>query len=244
MTKRAGHTTTIPELYDPGIGRNLAHRDRHGIVGFQKRTRTCCIRPEALRDRIAHTCIPAAFLLQNYCNSSTGSQTNPVAVAANQSFTYDNLDRLTSYSPSGTDQIYAYDASGNRTRLTIGSSTYNDAIDPASNRLSSINGPTPAKSNLYDAAGNLTNDGTVQYGYSDRGRMASSTTSSGAFTYLSNALGQRVVKNGPTTVLPTGTARYVYDESGHVLGEYDGTGLPIQETVYLGDTPVAVLMRP
>jgi YD repeat-containing protein len=151
---------------------------------------------------------------------------------------------LTGFAPSGTDQAYAYDASGNRTSLTIGTTPYSYVIDPASNKLTSTTGPTPAKSNQYDAAGNLTKDGTNQYGYSDRGRMASSTTGSGNFTYLYNALGQRVVKNGPTSVLPTGTARYVYDEAGHLLGEYQGTGLPIQESVYIGDTPVAVLIGP
>ena len=184
---------------------------------------------------------PASRITAFIHADATGSQTNPVAVAANQSFTYDNVDRLTSYTPSGTDQVYAYDGASNRTSLTVGTTTYTDAIDPTSNRLTSTTGPAPAKSNLYDPAGNLTNDGTNQYGYSDRGRMATSTTSTGAFTYLYNALGQRVVKNGPTAVLPAGTVRYVYDEAGHVLGEYSGAGAPIQETVYLGDTPVAVL---
>jgi RHS repeat-associated protein len=34
---------------------------------------------------------------------------------------------------------------------------------------------------------------------------------------------------------------YVYDEAGHLLGEYDAAGKVIQQTVYLGDVPVAVL---
>ena len=38
-----------------------------------------------------------------------------------------------------------------------------------------------------------------------------------------------------------GTVLYAYDEAGHVLGEYDGTGTLIEETVWLGDTPVATL---
>jgi hypothetical protein len=33
----------------------------------------------------------------------------------------------------------------------------------------------------------------------------------------------------------------VYDEGGHLLGEYDGSGALIQETIWLGDTPVATL---
>ncbi|MGI4847103.1 MAG: RHS repeat-associated core domain-containing protein [Janthinobacterium lividum] len=34
---------------------------------------------------------------------------------------------------------------------------------------------------------------------------------------------------------------YVYDDQQHLLGEYDPTGQAIQETVYLDDTPIAVL---
>lgn len=36
------------------------------------------------------------------------------------------------------------------------------------------------------------------------------------------------------------TSYYVYDESGHVIGEYDANGNPVQEHIYLGDRPVAV----
>jgi hypothetical protein len=38
-----------------------------------------------------------------------------------------------------------------------------------------------------------------------------------------------------------GTVLYAYDEAGHLLGEYDGTGTLIEETVWLGDIPVATL---
>lgn len=37
------------------------------------------------------------------------------------------------------------------------------------------------------------------------------------------------------------TSYYIYDESGHVIGEYDANGNPVQEHVYLGDRPVAVV---
>jgi len=39
------------------------------------------------------------------------------------------------------------------------------------------------------------------------------------------------------------TAYYIYDESGHVIGEYDQNGNPVQEHVYLGDRPVAVVQN-
>ncbi len=56
-------------------------------------------------------------------------------------------------------------------------------------------------------------------------------------TLIYNALGQRIETSGGAS----GTALYAYDEAGHVLGEYDGTGSLIEETVWLGDIPVATL---
>jgi RHS repeat-associated protein len=35
----------------------------------------------------------------------------------------------------------------------------------------------------------------------------------------------------------------VYDEAGQLLGEYDNTGKPLYETIYLGSTPVGVLKQ-
>ena len=52
-----------------------------------------------------------------------------------------------------------------------------------------------------------------------------------------NALGQRVQKSGGTA----GTVLYGYDEFGHPLGEYSSTGALVQETVWLGDIPVATI---
>jgi RHS repeat-associated protein len=37
------------------------------------------------------------------------------------------------------------------------------------------------------------------------------------------------------------TSYYIYDESGHVIGEYDVNGNPVQEHIYLNDRPVAVV---
>jgi len=48
---------------------------------------------------------------------------------------------------------------------------------------------------------------------------------------------QRVKKSGGVA----GTVLMVYDEAGHLLGEYNGTGGLVQETIWLGDTPVATL---
>lgn len=81
------------------------------------------------------------------------------------------------------------------------------------------------------------------YSYSDRGRLKPTTLSQGTVTYLYNALNQRTVKTGPSALIATGASYLVYDEAGRLLGEYDANLLPIYETVYLGNAPVAVLKQ-
>ena len=108
-------------------------------------------------------------------------------------------------------------------------------VDANSNQLESSAG-VDARIYSYDAAGNITNDGTRSFTYNDAGRMVSATKAGVTTTYALNGLGQRVRK---TT---SGSSTYfVYDEAGHLLGEYDASGSLIQETVWLGDIPVATL---
>jgi RHS repeat-associated protein len=54
---------------------------------------------------------------------------------------------------------------------------------------------------------------------------------------------QRVHKQGPTAIVATGSNSYVYDNQGHLIGEYDVNQHVIEETVYLDDLPVAVLKQ-
>jgi RHS repeat-associated protein len=86
----------------------------------------------------------------------------------------------------------------------------------------------------YDAAGNTTAYGSLGFSYNDRGRMA--VTSGGSTDYLYNALGQMIEKSGTA-----GTTIFMQDEAGHLIGEYDGSGNLIEETVWLGNVPVATL---
>src|SRR5262249_45369644 len=146
-----------------------------------------------------------------------------------------NLDgRIILFEDSNRVLNYDYDANGNRTQWrnswcnTCGSDTYTYAA--SSNHLLSISGTHP-RSYTYDATGNITGDGTHQFAYDGRGRLVQVTTSQGTTKYQLNGLGQRVGK--PGTV--------VYGEAGHLLGEYTPQGQAIEETVYLGDMPVAVL---
>ncbi|TFW30199.1 RHS repeat-associated core domain-containing protein [Massilia horti] len=159
-----------------------------------------------------------------------------------QAYSYDDLDRLTGYLGYATSQGYSYDASGNRTQLRIGTTAYNNSISASSNRLSSTTGPTPAKTNSFDLAGNLTGDGTFVYTFGDNGRLTQSAPKATPLlstSYRYNAFGQRVAK---ASVADGGEATlYAYDEQGQLLGEYSADAKPIEETVYLDSIPVAVL---
>ncbi|WP_211441782.1 RHS repeat protein [Collimonas humicola] len=186
----------------------------------------------------------AASRITASSHSGTGTG-NSAPANFNQSYGYDNLDRLNSVtgSSSTSNQSFQYDQNGNRTQATFGSGSYTNTIAANSNQLTATTGPTPAKSNTYDTAGNLTSDGTISYTYSDRGRMVSATNAGNTITYSHNGIDQRVQKQGPISIVATGSNSYVYDEQGHLIGEYDANQQAIEETVYLGDLPVAVLKQ-
>jgi len=149
-----------------------------------------------------------------------------------QVFGYDSVNRLSTASlAAGQAQSFGYDANGNRTSATINgaSTTYN--YPSTSHRLTSLSGAT-ARSFTYDAAGNTSASAGITYVYDGRGRMKQA----GATTYLVNGLGQRVKKSAAGV-----DTYFAYDEAGHLLGEYDASGAAIEETVWLGDLPVAVI---
>jgi RHS repeat-associated protein len=164
-----------------------------------------------------------------------------------QTFIYDALDRLTDATVAGAHYGYAYDLNGNRNTRVIGSTSYASTMAANSNRLLQAQAPsaggTVTSAQTYDAAGNLINNGSATFSYSDRGRMSSATVSGGTVAYRYNGLEQRVSKAGPKALVPTAAAYYVYDEEGQLLGEYDADLVPVHETVYLGDLPVAVLKQ-
>ena len=72
--------------------------------------------------------------------------------------------------------------------------------------------------------------------FNQRGRASVATGTGGTANYVYNALGQMIEKYGTGA-----TSLIVYDEAGHLLGEYSSTGALLQETIWMGDTPIATL---
>jgi RHS repeat-associated protein len=165
------------------------------------------------------------------------STTDSAVGGPSWTFGYDTLDRLNSATRTGTAIGYTYDANGNRSSQT-GTSTSTYTVSDTSNKLSATSGAL-SRTYTYDAAGNTLTTGATVHTYNNRGRMKTgrlaSTGTNTSYDY--NALGQRMRKGGGTP----GTVYFMYDEAGHLVGEYNSTGALVQETVWLGDIPVATL---
>ncbi len=81
------------------------------------------------------------------------------------------------------------------------------------------------------------------YTYDASGRLVAAKTGAYTTLYTNDGLGQRVTRSGyGASGIAGDLERFVYDEAGQLLGEYDGAGKAIEETVWLGDLPVAVLI--
>ena len=154
-------------------------------------------------------------------------------------FDYDRLDRLTG-TISLINQLFGYDANGNRESLTQDGalSDYDNASN--GNRILGISG-SDNRVYQYDAAGNTLSDGLRTYEYNTANRLSRISKGSVVVDNHYNGLGQRVRK------LVSGSesrdVRYVYDEAGQTIGEYNADGTLLNEVVYLGDMPV-LLIRP
>jgi RHS repeat-associated protein len=148
------------------------------------------------------------------------------------SYGYDLLDALTSASTTAVSYGWTYDSNGNRLTQT-GTYAVTFTVNSTNNQVTAASGAVVGTYG-YDAAGNLQSDGTNTYAFNDRGRMKS--TSGASTNYLYSALGQMIEKSGSsaTTIL-------MYDEAGHILGEYSSSGALLEETIWLGDIPVATL---
>jgi len=167
---------------------------------------------------------------------ATTGQVTAEAQAMNQSFSYDEMGRLTGIVTPTASWTIGYDANGNRTGITLNGSTQTYTTETTSNRLSSI--ANPARSFGYDAAGNTLSDTGIAYTatYGLDNRLASLTRAGVTTSYNYDAFGQRVRK-----VTGTSKPHFAYDQNGQLLGEYNSSGGVLQEFVWLGGTLIAVL---
>jgi RHS repeat-associated protein len=153
----------------------------------------------------------------------------------------------------------AYDPVGNRLTSTANdgyqSATVNFSYAAGGNRLATLlQGGTAIRQFGYTASGNVASDLRLQAGawvgndlqYNQGDRLATVVTepSSGkvsqSTSYAYDAVGQRLLKQGPQ-----GLRFYQYDPAGHLLEEgilSNGSAVPERDYIYLGGRPVALLL--
>jgi RHS repeat-associated protein len=157
---------------------------------------------------------------------------DPANAALQNGYQYDSLDRLTQVqkgNPVASTLQYTYDAVGNRLTSQVDAAATTSTYDVTSNRLQMLAGSVDA--------GYMAGAASVTFIYNNANRLTQMQVGSAAVaTYAVNALGQRLLKTAGGV-----TTRFVYDEAGHLIGEYDAAGSLLQETVWLEDLPIATL---
>jgi YD repeat-containing protein len=148
------------------------------------------------------------------------SISDPANTSNSWTLGYDLLDRLTAAN-DGTSYGWTYDANGNRLTQT-GSGDSTSSVSSTSNRLNSTSGSL-VRSYAYDAGGNITGSGVSTFAYNQRGRMVTDTTGSTVGTHVYNAMGQ-MIQNKFSTI----NTELMFDEAGHLLGEYSPTNGALQ----------------
>lgn len=155
-------------------------------------------------------------------------------------FDYDNLGRTLARknAADAIQESYTYDKTGNRLAATVAGTTTNNTYPTTNHRLTQVG--TVARG--YDNVGNLTSiGGTARtFVYNDANRM-SSTSVGGVLqgSYVYNGFGQQVQRQTTSVI-----TRFVYDESGQLIGQYDSTGVAIQQYVAMGGMPVGMIVSP
>jgi RHS repeat-associated protein len=175
-------------------------------------------------------------VIRNDLTFDNASRVTQISDPANSSllgtYQYDDGDKLNVAqrgSPVASTIQYGYDSVGNRKTTTLDAGSITAVYGTTNNHLESMSGSLPA--------GYMLGASNVVFTYNNANRLVGiQADGANVASYLVNGLGQRVQKSagGSVTI-------FVYDEAGHLLGEYDGTGALIQETVWMEDMPVATL---
>jgi RHS repeat-associated protein len=166
-------------------------------------------------------------------NGTVSSVTNGVNSARTQTFTYDYLNRITSASSAATSGAYCwgqsvptngtgYDRYGNLLIINVSQCTA-----PTLNLSVNAYNQITNSGFSYDAAGNMTGDGSYSYAWNGEGLLKSAGTT----TYTYDGDNKRVEKSSGTY--------YWFSPSGSVLAETDTSGNTQNEYIYFSGARTA-----
>lgn len=162
-------------------------------------------------------------------DSTITTLTSALNPTSNQTYNYDELDRLTGATGSYGTIIYSYDSVSNRiTKTDNGTESSLGYLTP-SNQLDS-----PF---IHDANGNRTRGDKRSFTYGEHNRLTEVTNDENGIktTYLYNGLGQRVKKSNVF-----GEIYFLYDEQGLLIAEASDEGKVTKEYIYYESQPLVM----
>lgn len=155
----------------------------------------------------------------------------------NETFTYDDLERLYTASGKYGSRTYTYDDnSGRATKVIGGGVTWTTTRVASKNRVNYLHDGTNQRDFTWTANGNMATDdrdgiggGALAMTYGGRDRLESVTVGGNAVTFKVNAFGQRNSKAFSGT-----TTHYVHDIRGLILADANGSsGATVTEYVWM-----------
>lgn len=215
----------------------------YGVAGYTFANGNTVNRAFDLQGRI--TSVTLATGTRSYSYDARDNLTSiSDTVLGNATYSYDYQNRLISANTALGQWGYSYDANGSRTQFNINGSGYAVIVDGASNKTLGYSTPT-VRSLSYNVQGHvsqITGDpanpacgSNTQAAYNANGSLTSSNT----FDAVYDDFGFRLRKAASACAGGSVTL-FDYGPNGMLLGEYSNAGEAIQETIWLGDIPVAV----
>jgi RHS repeat-associated protein len=153
------------------------------------------------------------------------SITNNLNASRTQSFTYDQLNRITSAGTSATTGTYcwgyqySYDAWANLLSQAGWTPTYSSCIQSSLAPITA-DGNNHISPFGYDASGNASGDGMFAYVWNAESQLKSAA----GITYLYDGDGRRVSKSNGKL--------YWYGPSGEIIAEIDATGHRLNDYIF------------
>jgi RHS repeat-associated protein len=194
---------------------------------------------------------PAIDITYNFVDPTTSknaghvnSITNKIDTTRSQTFTYDQLNRITSALTTSTHatspthcwgETYQYDsvangAWGNLTQIAATTNSAYTGCVQESGFSSTADGNNHLSIFGYDLSGNTSSDGVVpNYQWNAESQLKSAA----GVTYTYDGDGRRVSK--------VGTKLYWYGSGGEILAETDALGNTLNEYIFFGGKRVALL---
>jgi hypothetical protein len=166
------------------------------------------------------------------------SITNNLDTTRSQTFSYDQVNRITGAQSASTfatspshcwGETYGLDAWGNLQSIAPTSNSSYTGCSEESGFTKLADANNHLATFFYDASGNTANDSTVAYTWDGESQLK---TAAGV-TYSYDGDGRRTAK--------VGSKLYWYGSGGEILAETDGVGNTLNEYIFFGGQRIAIL---